>query len=70
MDVHHMADLLGGVTTIQANILLRKSSQNAMYSTVQKPKWEQHKAQLVPYYAWSNRGMAEMTVFMPVIWEK
>ncbi|WP_424200334.1 hypothetical protein [Algibacter sp.] len=39
-----------------------------MYQAVSKPIFKSHKTQLVPYFAWSNRGQAEMTVFMPVIW--
>ena len=39
-----------------------------MYQAISKPTFKSHKTQLVPYYAWSNRGQAEMTVFMPVIW--
>nr|WP_255572461.1 hypothetical protein [Cellulophaga sp. HaHa_2_1] len=40
-----------------------------MYRTVQTPEFEAYKTQLVPYFAWSNKGQAEMTVFMPIVWE-
>jgi DUF1680 family protein len=40
-----------------------------MYTAVKQPNFQEYKANLVPYYAWSNRGTAEMTVFMPVIWK-
>jgi DUF1680 family protein len=30
---------------------------------------EKLKTQFVPYYAWSNRGTAEMTVWLPLIWD-
>ncbi|WP_044205910.1 glycoside hydrolase family 127 protein [Flammeovirga sp. OC4] len=62
-------DLLGGVTTIETTLLLRTNqSDNKMYNTVDKPVFKPYKTKLVPYFAWSNRGDAEMTVFMPVVW--
>ena len=61
-------DFLGGVTTIESELLLRKDHTSGMYRTVEKPTLETYKTQLVPYFAWSNRGQAEMTVFMPVVW--
>ena len=36
---------------------------------IAEPDFTPYKTQFVPYYAWSNRGTAEMTVFMPMIWE-
>ncbi len=65
----HKEDFLGGITVINTELQLRKGKANAqMYETVSKPVMENYKTQLVPYFAWSNRGQAEMTVFMPVIW--
>ncbi|WP_165748689.1 glycoside hydrolase family 127 protein [Cellulophaga sp. Z1A5H] len=65
----HKPDFLGGITTLQGELLIRKDKSESMYRTVQKPEFESYKTQLVPYFAWSNRGQAEMTVFMPVVWE-
>ena len=65
----HRKDFLGGVTVINANVLLRKVENNGLYQTIRRPQWESYKTQLIPYFAWSNRGTAEMTVFMPVVWE-
>jgi len=64
----HRPEFLGGLTTIKANLFLRKDKKEGMYHPVDKPRWEKYPAQLVPYFAWSNRGLAEMTVFMPVVW--
>ncbi|MGJ8639561.1 MAG: glycoside hydrolase family 127 protein [Opitutaceae bacterium] len=61
-------ELLGGITTIHGGVYLRKDNEPGMYRDVVKPDFIPHDAQFVPYYAWSNRGEAEMTVFMPVIW--
>ncbi len=65
----YKADFLGGVTTIQGNVMLRQDHKEGMYTTVKAPVFEPYKTQFVPYYAWSNRGNAEMTVFFPVIWK-
>ncbi|WP_299602852.1 beta-L-arabinofuranosidase domain-containing protein [uncultured Aquimarina sp.] len=65
---NHREDFLGGVTTIEGEILIRSDKSNDIYNVVKRPDWTTYKAQLVPYFAWSNRGQAEMTVFMPVVW--
>ncbi|QBG46835.1 glycoside hydrolase family 127 protein [Verrucomicrobia bacterium S94] len=65
----YKADMLGGLTTINGELGIRKDHGNGLYHTVQKPEWQKIKTQLIPYYAWSNRGDAEMSVFLPVIWE-
>ena len=59
---------LGGVTVIRGNVLVRSTGDGGMYRTVNKPEWRTVETTFVPYFAWSNRGTAEMTVFMPVIW--
>lgn len=67
--VEHKPDFLGGISVINADLLLRKNTEEGMYRVVRKPEWESHPTKLVPYFAWSNRGLAEMTVFLPVVWE-
>ncbi|GGA76046.1 ATP-binding protein [Neiella marina] len=69
LNAEHKDDFLGGITTIDANLLLRPVEQESMYRAVTKPVWNEQRVQLVPYFAWSNRGEAEMTVFMPVVWK-
>ncbi|MEO0332020.1 MAG: beta-L-arabinofuranosidase domain-containing protein, partial [Bacteroidota bacterium] len=65
----HRPDLLGGVTVIETQLHLRKTGGDSMYRKVAEgTKWKVIYANLVPYYAWSNRGTAEMTVFLPVLW--
>ena len=68
MKATHQPDFLGGITTIQANLLLRKDKHTGMYRSVDDVQWKVYQANLIPYFAWSNRGQAEMTVFMPVVW--
>ena len=65
----HKPNELGGVTTIETELLIRKDEQKGMYNEVSKPKLETYSTQLIPYYTWSNRGQGEMTVFMPIIWD-
>jgi len=62
-------EFLGGVTAITGNVLLRPDNKKGMYRAITKPEWKSVTTTFVPYYAWSNRGLSEMTVFMPVVWE-
>ncbi|WP_420400465.1 glycoside hydrolase family 127 protein [Flagellimonas sp.] len=61
-------DFLGGVTTVDGEVLIRKDNGEGMYQEVDQPKFESYQTKLIPYFAWSNRGEGEMTVFMPVVW--
>lgn len=65
----YQANFLGGVTTIETDLLIRKDELKGMYNEVSKPTMESYTTQLIPYYTWSNRGQGEMTVFMPIIWD-
>ncbi|MEP4079547.1 glycoside hydrolase family 127 protein [Haloferula sp.] len=62
-------DFLGGVPVISADLKLREDKGEGMYRALKKPTWRSCKSQFVPYYAWSNRGDSEMTVFVPVKWK-
>ncbi|NLR91551.1 MULTISPECIES: glycoside hydrolase family 127 protein [Flammeovirga] len=69
LKVNYDKDFLGGVATIETPILIRKDQDKKdMYSTVDRPEFEETKIKMVPYFTWNNRGQSEMTVFMPVIW--
>lgn len=65
----HDDNFLGGITTIQSDVLIRTDNTTNMYADVQQPKWQNHAVQFVPYYSWSNRGTAEMSVFVPIVWK-
>lgn len=65
----YQPNLLGGVTTISGDIKLRKDDKKGMYRELSGLKWESYKAQFVPYFSWSNRGAAEMNVWLPLILE-
>lgn len=62
-------DFLGGISTINGEIMLRKDKNEAMYNEMSAPVFEKYSAQLVPYFAWANRGEAEMSVWLPIVWE-
>ncbi len=62
-------DFLGGMTTIHGEVQLRTDKKNGMYRALDRPRWASARLQFIPYYAWSNRGEGEMTVWLPVIWE-
>ncbi|WP_163397318.1 glycoside hydrolase family 127 protein [Flavobacterium fluviatile] len=69
-DVTYRPDLLGGISSITTDVMIRKDKKpDTMYHTISKPVLEDSKVSFVPYYAWSNRGDSEMTVFMPIIWD-
>lgn len=70
LTAQHRPDFLGGVTSISGEVVLREDKKDGMYRAVDQPKWKTVKTQFVPYYSWCNRGRSEMTVFMPMIWEK
>ena len=69
LKVHNRPDFLGGVTTLSGKVLLHTSNSEHLYCTMDKPDWKEVKTQFVPYFAWSNRGVSEMTVWMPIVWQ-
>ena len=69
LEAEHRPDFLGGLSVIKGDVRLRKDGGEGMYRKVKKPNWQTYNTIFIPYYAWSNRGDAEMTVFMPVVWE-
>jgi uncharacterized protein len=70
LTARHQPDFLGGVTTLNGTALLRGDQKEAMYSPLKKPDWKAVETQFVPYFAWSNRGISEMTVWMPLVWTR
>jgi len=61
-------ELLGGVTTISADVKIRNEQAGGMYHQLKKPEWKTVSTRFIPYYAWDNRGQAEMTVWLPYMW--
>ena len=69
LNVDYRPDFLEGTAVITTDAYLKPATTGAMYSPIKQPEWKAYKTNLVPYYAWSNRGTAEMTVFMPIVWK-
>jgi len=65
----HDAQLLNGVTVLDGQAWLVRSGEwsGRLYRTLRPQKTEMVNLRLIPYYAWANRGVSEMTVWMPVI---
>jgi DUF1680 family protein len=68
LNAHYRPQFLGGLITLSGKVLLRASNKDTMYSTLNKPDWKEINSQFIPYFAWSNRGVSEMTVWMPIVW--
>lgn len=60
-------DLLGGVITLngQAYYLPGENWGKTLYKNLNLRKAKKLPIKLIPYYAWSNRGKSEMTVWLP-----
>ncbi|EMI40447.1 glycoside hydrolase family 127 protein [Rhodopirellula sp. SWK7] len=62
-------DVLNGITTLTGNVQVKSDERTSMYKPIGDPEWKSTSVRFVPYYAWSNRGNAEMTVWLPVVWK-
>ena len=64
----HEPDLLNGVTVLEGTAL-HVASENwsgPLYRPASGGDLEEVAMRLIPYYAWANRGPAEMTIWMPL----
>ena len=62
---------LGGVVTVDVDAVSRSDSFNTseLYAPLPAVKFKPFKLQLIPYYAWANRGENQMSVFFPIKWQ-
>jgi len=65
---HHDPELLHGVTVLecQAQRIPEGDWAGALYRPVANEPMDPVTIRLIPYYAWANRGISEMTVWMPL----
>lgn len=65
----HDPDLLGGVTVLEgeARRVPEGDWSGRLYRTARRSRPEKLAVRLVPYYAWANRGVSEMTVWIPAV---
>lgn len=43
-------------------------NKTSLYQTLQNRKCAKVKLRMIPYFAWDNRGMGEMNIWMPIYW--
>lgn len=59
------------VTSLKGSFLLRKREdgydRNALYQDYGNREYQEITARMIPYFAWDNRGMDEMRVWLPVM---
>ena len=61
--------LLGGVAVVEAQARLRPEGDwtGLLYRTLRPEPSRAVTVRLIPYYAWSNRGMSHMSVWLPLV---
>jgi DUF1680 family protein len=66
---HHEGELLGGVTVLEGEAVRIPEGDwtGLLYRTLLRPTPERIRLRLIPYYAWANRGVSYMTVWLPVL---
>jgi len=68
------SNLLGGVTVVKTKAIAvvddewaaRPYNSSNLYKETGIDKTQERDIQLIPYFAWSNRGITEMTIWMPI----
>jgi len=65
----HEANLLHGVTVLetQARVVSQPEDATALYRRVPAIQADTILLRLIPYYAWCNRGVSEMSVWLPAL---
>jgi len=61
----HDPKLLGGVTVLEGQAVVRGLS-DALYAEPKPDRRDRAAIRLIPYYAWANRGVSEMAVWLPL----
>lgn len=64
-------DLLGGITVLTTKALvINKTAHKDIggYRQVSEVKSRRVDINMIPYYAWNNRGEPKMAVWLPVVW--
>jgi DUF1680 family protein len=61
-------NLLNGMTVIEASLLAQPAGDwnGKLYRPLNDVREQPVDVRLIPYYAWSNRGESEMSVWLPV----
>lgn len=72
---HPAACTIGGheVPALEATLLCQEMEEEArelLYRPFRTPTLRPCQVRLIPYYAWDNRGMGEMLVWLPLAWRE
>ena len=64
----HESELLGGVTVLEctARRVPLGDWSETLYRPAAKSRGEETTVRLIPYFAWANRGVSEMSIWLPV----
>ncbi len=64
----HEEELLGGVTVLEGEARIVKEGDwtGVLYREISDDQPQPLEIKLIPYYAWSNRGISQMTVWIPL----
>ena len=64
----HLPDLLNGVTVLEGDleVIPQPAWDGTLYRELQPVPPQRHPLRLIPYYAWANRGISQMTVWLPL----
>ena len=60
--------MLGGVVVLDATLLTKAGGDwnGRLYRELREATLKPVKTKLIPYFAWANRGKAEMSVWIPL----
>jgi len=56
------------VTALEVEVVVLPPATEGLYGDLGEEPLVRTAVRLVPYYAWSNRGRSEMSVWLPVVW--
>jgi uncharacterized protein len=62
----HMGGLLGGITVLRGRAVAVTRAATGLYRPLADRSARPVDVALIPYYAWANRGVSRMTVWMPL----
>lgn len=61
-------DFLAGVVTLNGRARHLPKDDSGLYTELRAQTLEDIDVKLIPYYAWKNRGVSQMTVWLPIDW--
>ncbi len=59
---------LGGVVTLSGRALRLPKDDSHLYTELGDEKLQPIDVKLIPYFAWMNRGVSQMTLWLPIDW--